>query len=64
MRKYFALAMVGLLALTVAFAAVGCGQKAEEPAQTTTETTPPAETMSSDSMMADTTAMTDTTMAH
>lgn len=65
MRKLFALSMVALLALTLAIAAVGCGQKAEEAA-----TPAPAEqsTMASDStantgmadsthsMMADTTA--------
>jgi hypothetical protein len=58
MRKYLALTMVALLALTMALAAVGCGQKKEE---TTETTTPPAEqTMSSDtSMMAEST-MTDT----
>ncbi len=49
MRKNFALAMVALLALTLALAAVGCGKKAEE-----TTTTPP-------STMTDTTSMQDTT---
>ena len=63
MRKMFALAMVALLALTLAFAVMGCGPKAEESSTTTTETTPPAEssmpmdsTMHSDSAMSDTTA--------
>jgi len=38
MRKNFAIGMVALLAMTVAFAAMGCGaKKAEE------STTPPAE---------------------
>jgi len=60
MRKYLALTMVALLALTMALAAVGCGQKKEE----TTETTPPAEqSMSSDTSMAEST-MTDTSMKH
>jgi hypothetical protein len=48
MRKWFALAMVALLAGTIALAAVGCGKKAEE----STESTTPAETsMPSDSGM-------------
>ena len=47
MRKWFALAMVALLASTIALAAVGCGKKAQEES-----TTPPAETsMPSDSGM-------------
>lgn len=61
MRKMFALAMVALLALTLAITVVGCGQKAEETPATSTET-PPADgsmpmdsTMHSDSAMADTT---------
>jgi hypothetical protein len=52
MRKYFALSMVALLALTLAIAALSCGKKEEAPATTGTEqTTPPADTsaMSSDS---------------
>jgi len=37
MRKLFALAMVALLATTVALAVIGCGKKAEEtPASTET----------------------------
>lgn len=66
MRKLFALSMVALLALTLAIAALGCGQKAEEtPAATET---PAAETMT-DSTAAgsmDTTATmsTDSTAAH
>lgn len=60
MRKFFALSMVALLALTLALAVVSCGQKQEEtPAATSTETTPaPADT--SASMMADTTMHADT----
>lgn len=63
MRKMFALAMVALLALTLALTVVGCSQQSTEtPAAESTppaETTPPADnTMSSDS------AMTDTTTAH
>jgi len=61
MRKYFALTVVALLALTVALAAVGCGQKAEEAAPTT-EAPATSETMMSDTMMSDTSAMMDTTM--
>ena len=57
MRKIFALAMVALLALTVALAAVGCGQKAEETGSTTTETTPPMESTPMDTTMMDTTNM-------
>ena len=38
MRKLFALAMVALLALSLAIAAVSCGKKAEEtPAEPTAE---------------------------
>ncbi len=59
MRKLFALVMVALIALTMALAVVGCGAKKEEPAATGTETTPPAETMMSDSTMG-----ADTTMHH
>jgi hypothetical protein len=58
MRKYFALTVVALLALTVALAAVGCGQKAEEAAPTTEA--PTSEPMMSDTMMSDS-AMMDTT---
>ena len=61
MRKMFALAMVALLALTLALTVVSCGQKTEE-SSSTSETTPPAEssmpmdsTMHSDSAMSDTT---------
>ena len=50
MRKFFALSMVALLALTLAIAAVGCGKKAEETPAATTETP---------STMTDTTAMHD-----
>ncbi|MEO5879595.1 MAG: hypothetical protein ABIR22_05475 [Candidatus Eisenbacteria bacterium] len=58
MRKMFALAMVALLALTLALTVVGCAQQSQE-APSTTEVTPPADmpmdnTMSSDSMMVDT----------
>jgi hypothetical protein len=65
MRKILALGMVALLALVVAFAAVGCGQKTET--STTGETmTPPAETAPDTSMMMpDTSAMMpDTSMQH
>lgn len=66
MRKYFALSMVALLALTLAIAAVGCGQKQEEaatpaPAETSTMASDSTAKMggmadSTHSMMADTTA--------
>jgi len=62
MRKLSALAMVALLALTTAFAVVGCGAK-QEPAATSTETMPPSETMS-ESTMTDTSMMADTSMSH
>jgi hypothetical protein len=63
MRKLLALSMVALLALTLAIAALGCGQKAEEtPAATET----PTETMMDSTAMADSSAMmsTDSTSAH
>jgi hypothetical protein len=52
MRKYFALSMVALLALTFAIAALGCGKKEETPAAGT-ETAAPADTSA---MPMDTTA--------
>ena len=59
MRKLFALAMVAVLSLTIALAAVGCGQKSSE--TTTTESTPPAEqTMPADTGM----GAADTSMSH
>lgn len=70
MRKLFALAMTAILALTLAIAAVGCGQKAEETTPAATETTPPADMMTTDSTamggsMDSTAAMSsDTTAAH
>lgn len=56
MRKLLALSMVALLALTLAIAALGCGQKAEEtPAATET---PAGETMTdSSAAMTDSSAM-------
>ena len=55
MRKLLALSTVALLALTLAIAALGCGQKAEE-APAATET--PAESMSdSSAAMTDSSAM-------
>ena len=57
MRKLFAMAMVALLALTMAFAVVSCAKKAEE-------TTPPAESnMPSGDMGMDSTMHHDSTMA-
>ena len=61
-RKFFALILVALLAMTVALAAVGCGQKTEE-TSSTTETPAPETTMPMDtSVMMDTTVM--DTMPH
>jgi hypothetical protein len=63
MRKLLALSMVALLALTLAIAALGCGQKAEEtPAATET----PTEAMMDSMAMADSSALmsTDSTSAH
>ena len=51
MRKNFALAMVALLALTLALAAVGCAKKKAE------ETTPAAPVADTTSMTQDTTTM-------
>jgi hypothetical protein len=58
MRKISAVAMVAMLALTLALAAVGCGKKQ---ASTTTESTTPTTTMPDTSMHAEST-MTDTSM--
>lgn len=60
MRKLLALSTVALLALTLAIAALGCGQKAEEtPAATET----PAETMMDSTAMTDSSAMMSTDSA-
>jgi uncharacterized lipoprotein YehR (DUF1307 family) len=56
MRKMTALTMLALLALTTAFALMGCGQKSQE--TTTTEQAPPPETTMPES------TMTDTSMGH
>ena len=62
MRKFFALTLVALVALTMVLAAVGCGQKTES---TTSESSTPATSSMSDSStmggMAEST-MTDTAM--
>ena len=63
MRKNFALFLLALMALTLVFAAVGCGQKTTENTSST-ETAPPPETMPADSMAMDRTATMDTTMSH
>jgi uncharacterized lipoprotein YehR (DUF1307 family) len=60
MRKYFALTVVALLALTFALTMVGCGQRET----TTEETTPPATEMPMDTSMLGDTAMVDTSMQH
>jgi hypothetical protein len=52
MRKFFALIMVALLALTLALAVVGCGG-----GQSTTETTPPPAETTPPPAMPDTAAM-------
>ena len=57
MRKYTALTMVALLALTLAVAVMSCAQKAQE--SSTSGSTTPAETA-----MPDTAAMADTSMHH
>jgi len=62
MRKNFALFLVALMALTLVFAAVGCGQKTTE--NTTSTETPPEPMPADTSMMMDTTATMDTTMSH
>jgi hypothetical protein len=56
MRKYVAMMMVALVALTLTLAVVSCGtgQKAEEATPPPAETTPPAETAMPESAMADT----------
>lgn len=58
MRKFFAMTLVALIALTMVLAAVGCGQKTES---TTSESTPATQpsSMDSSSMMSDT-SMADT----
>lgn len=63
MRKYFALSMVALMALTFAIAAVGCGKKAEETPAASTESSGMSGSMdSSSSAGMDTTMKSDTTM--
>lgn len=64
MRKNFALFLIALMALTLVFAAVGCGQKTTENT-TSTEPAPPTDAMPADTVgMMDTTATMDTTMSH
>jgi len=63
MRKNFALAMVALLSLTMALAAVSCGQKTVEETPATT-TVPPADNMMIDSTMMDSTMLDTTTTPH
>ena len=60
MRKFFAMMMVALLALTLAIALASCGggQKAEEATPPPAETMPPAESAMPES------AMVDTSMGH
>lgn len=57
MRKFFAMTLVALVALTMVLAAVGCGQKTES---TTSESTP---AMGQPSMTDSSTMMSDTSMA-
>lgn len=55
MRKSIALTWVAFLALTMALAAVGCGQKTEETtSETTSETTMPPDTLMPDTSIVDT----------
>ena len=61
MRKIFALAMVALLAMTVALAAVGCAPKEEA---TPPVETPPVEAPMDTGMMMPDTSITDTLMSH
>ncbi|MCC6652184.1 MAG: hypothetical protein IT348_13610 [Candidatus Eisenbacteria bacterium] len=63
MRKISALSMVALLALTLAIAAMGCAQKAEE-APAATETPAATDTMMTEGAPADTAAMVDTMATH
>ena len=59
MRKFVALALVALLAMTMALALMGCGGQQQESA--TPEASPMSEpTMQDTSSMADTSAMADT----
>lgn len=62
MRKILALAMVALLALSVAFAIVGCGQKSQETTTTDQSTMPPPETPMDTSTMMPDTMVSDTTV--
>jgi len=57
MRKFIAMTMVALLALTLALAVVSCGGQKAEDTSTTTPTTTPTETMPES-------AMADTSMGH
>ena len=58
MRRLTAFAMVALLALTMAFAVLGCGAKKEEASSTPPASEPPAGGMMSDStMMSDSSSM-------
>jgi hypothetical protein len=62
MRKYFALTVVALMALSFALTMVGCGQR--ESTTESTETTPPTTEMPMDTSMLGDTAMVDTSMQH
>lgn len=57
MRKFLAMTMVALLALTLALAVASCGGQKAEDTSTTTPTTTPETTMPE-------TAMADTSMGH
>ena len=50
MRKYFALWMVGVLALTLSLAVASCTKKSDEGTTTTTTTTTTTESMPDTSM--------------
>ena len=57
MRKLFTLAMVALLAMTVALAVVGCGKKEEATPPAEQSTTAPAESSMTSAPMESTAAM-------
>ncbi len=61
MRKLFALTMVALRSLTVALAAIGCGQQTSETTTTETPVTEPAPMDTMSSPMDTTGGMMDTT---
>lgn len=61
MRKLFALAMVAVLAMTVALAVLGCGKKEETSSSTTETSTTSMDSMGTMTTESTTTTTTDTT---